>query len=723
MESTLAVPRIGMGRRAMLNLRWPSGLLGAALAALPRLAAQPPPPDAVTDWGGPIVVTATRASDPLERIPVRVARIDARQLSDRGTRTFTDALKEEPSVMLQKTSLGQASPYLRGFTGFRTLLLVDGIRLNNSVFRDGPNQYWNTVDPLSLDHLELVHGPGSVLYGSDAIGGTVNAQTQGRAPGAGPWEGDGLASYRYGSAEDSHVGHLAYDAAVGQVAWHVGGSWKEFGDLRGGADVGRQVNTGYAERDLDAKLRWLVQPGLELVLAHQTVTQNDVPRTHSTVDGLTWLGLKPGSNLIRRLDQDRSLTYLQLHGQDAASWLDAWHFSLSHHRQAEGEYRVRANRRPERQSFDVHTAGTFLTLESDTRLGRWVYGAEYYRDFVDSSARRYAVDGSLLATEIQGPIADDAAYDLTGVFAEDRIPVGDRAEITVGGRYTHAAASAGQVRDPLSASAVSLSRDWHAAVGNLHGRLSLDEQSHWQVFGGVAQAFRAPTLSDLTRFDIAESGQIETPAPNLDPEHFVTTDVGLRYDDGRFGMELSYYRTFISDYIVRTPTGATVTGLAEVTKKNAGEGFIHGVEWTGRARVGGGFSVRGTFSWMEGELDSYPTSAPVLVTEPISRLMPISGVAALRWDSEDWHYWAEFAAAVAGRQDQLPAQDQRDVERIPAGGTPGYAVYTVRAGWRPVGAFSLVAALENLTDEDYRIHGSGLNEPGRNLVVTAELRF
>jgi len=84
-----------------------------------------------------------------------------------------------PGVMVQKTGHGQGSPYIRGFTGFRTLLMIDGIRLNNAVFRDGPNQYWNTVDPFSIERLEVVKGPSSVLYGSDAIGGTVNVITRG----------------------------------------------------------------------------------------------------------------------------------------------------------------------------------------------------------------------------------------------------------------------------------------------------------------------------------------------------------------------------------------------------------------------------------------------------------------------------------------------------------------------------------------------------------------
>jgi hemoglobin/transferrin/lactoferrin receptor protein len=122
-----------------------------------------------------MIVTATRVEEDPFSLPYSVSVVTAQDLERKMPRTTPEALRELPSIMLQKTSHGQGSPYLRGFTGYRTLMLVDGIRLNNSTFRDGPNQYWGTIDAQSLDHLEVVRGPSSVMYGSDAIGGTVNA--------------------------------------------------------------------------------------------------------------------------------------------------------------------------------------------------------------------------------------------------------------------------------------------------------------------------------------------------------------------------------------------------------------------------------------------------------------------------------------------------------------------------------------------------------------------
>ncbi len=125
-----------------------------------------------------IIVTATASERSAHDVPYTVEVFSATELRQRRlARTLPEALAEVPGVMLQKTAHGQGSPYVRGFTGFRNLFLIDGVRLNNSVFRDGPNQYWATVDPLGLERLEVVKGPVSSLYGSDAVGGTVNAIT------------------------------------------------------------------------------------------------------------------------------------------------------------------------------------------------------------------------------------------------------------------------------------------------------------------------------------------------------------------------------------------------------------------------------------------------------------------------------------------------------------------------------------------------------------------
>ena len=122
------------------------------------------------------VVTATTEADAAFDVPYAVHIIPEARIDQ--LRTFPQALRDVPGVMVQETSAAQGSPFIRGFTGFRTLTLIDGVRLNNSTFRSGPNQYMGTIDPLGIERIEVVKGPSSVLYGSDAIGGTVQVFTK-----------------------------------------------------------------------------------------------------------------------------------------------------------------------------------------------------------------------------------------------------------------------------------------------------------------------------------------------------------------------------------------------------------------------------------------------------------------------------------------------------------------------------------------------------------------
>ena len=223
-----------------------------------------------------VVVTALRTETALAEVPYSSAVVDRETMQQTAPRTTPDALRGLPSVMVQKTGYGQGSPYLRGFTGFRTLMMVEGIRLNNSTFRDGPNQYWNTVDPWSVDRYETVMGPASVLYGSDAVGGAVNALTLAPPEWAGQPTYERTLSYRGATADESHQARAGIRArATENLGVAAGFTWKKFNDVRGGDEVGRQRHTGYDETDFDLRADYDLNENTALTLAHQQVDQDD----------------------------------------------------------------------------------------------------------------------------------------------------------------------------------------------------------------------------------------------------------------------------------------------------------------------------------------------------------------------------------------------------------------------------------------------------------------
>ena len=134
-------------------------------------------------------------------------------------------------------------------------------------------------------------------------------------------------------------------------------------------------------------------------------------------------------------------------------------------------------------------------------------------------------------------------------------------------------------------------------------------------------------------------------------------------------------------------------------------------------------TLSGHLTWQEGDTTSPSFLGGPSEEAPVSRLSPLVASLALRYDSPDQRWWVEGRITAADKQDELSARDQRDTQRIPPGGTPSYLVASIRAGLQVSENLELTAALENITDEDYRIHGSGVNQPGINAIIGAKVSW
>ena len=191
-----------------------------------------------------VVVSSQRKSTALLQVPYLVEKTSAKTISTYQPRTTPEALIGLNGVFVQKTNHGGGSPFVRGLTGNQVLMLVDGIRLNNSTFRYGPNQYLNTIDPFSIGHIEVAKGTGSVQYGSDALGGVI--QVFSKEPefskGKASWSGNVLGKWMSGGMEKT--GHADMNYSGEKMAAQVGLTYRDFGDLIGGDTTGRQSPSG-----------------------------------------------------------------------------------------------------------------------------------------------------------------------------------------------------------------------------------------------------------------------------------------------------------------------------------------------------------------------------------------------------------------------------------------------------------------------------------------------
>ncbi len=657
-----------------------------------------PDSEVVADLGTS-VVTASRVQQSVLDTPASVSVIDYQEISDRSLRTVPDALRYTSGVMIQKTTYGHGSPYIRGFTGRQNLLLVDGIRMNNSTYRSGPVQYWNTLDANAISRMELVKGPRSTLYGSDALGGALNviSKDTGYLDERGRFYG-GTAYYKYDSNSKSHVGRIEQRFGVGgKWGMMLGVSGKDYGDIKD-SNQGRMERSGYREENLDFKFQYALNSSTQLSFAHQYLNQDGINRWHRLEENSGWIHddhvTQGGVFKQESYDQERSLTYLRVDGMSDYSLLENWQATLSFQKSQDSTARVDDRLRARNGNVDVETYGFSFQGNGELKEGELVWGLDYYHDEVDS-------DGN---ESRRRPVADQSSYDTLGAFAQYKYNLNEKLSVTAGVRASYFKAKWGESFDVNNLAISSGEDDWSNLTFNLGANYYLTERD--AIFGSISQGFRAPNLDDLTSSSSALSGVDTIGSTGLDPEHVVSFELGYKRGSDSIQLTTSMFYTKIDDQITSVLDGRVLR------IQNGESAYVYGVEIEGQWNFADDWSLRGALTWQDGKQDLGGG-----IEDTISRLAPFSGVVAVKWTHPSDQFWIEGSILAAATQDNLSDRDTRDDQRIPTNGTPGYIVGSIRAGYQVNESLELNLGLENLTDEDYRVHGSGINETGFNTVI------
>jgi hemoglobin/transferrin/lactoferrin receptor protein len=249
--------------------------------------------------------------------------------------------------------------------------------------------------------------------------------------------------------------------------------------------------------------------------------------------------------------------------------------------------------------------------------------------------------------------------------------------------------------------------------------IDLDERDRYALYGGVSQAFRAPNLSDLSRFDVALSGRTETPAPDLSPEKYLTYEIGLKANTETITASMAYFYTRLNNLIIRRSTAVPL----QDTKTNGGDGYMQGVEFAARWQFDPHWSIFGHVAWVEGEVDQFVGTTTQKRREPLGKISPLVGYGGVRWQATDSRLWTELVCLTYGEAGRLSTSDRLDTQRIPPNGTPSFWLLSLRGGWKVNEHLMLNASLDNLLNENYRYHGSGSNEPGFGATLGATVTF
>jgi hemoglobin/transferrin/lactoferrin receptor protein len=641
-----------------------------------------------------IIVTAQRSPRKAMLVPYSVSTVSNSWLENFNPRTTPDALSSVNGLFIQKTNQGGGSPFIRGLTGNLALILIDGIRLNNATFRYGPNQYLNTISSYAIHHIEVAKGTGSVQYGSDALGGVIQVFTGDlRFTEKSLLQGNARSRYMTGDMEKTIRADATYSSS--RMAVMAGASYRNFGHLRGGDSTGRQDPSGYDEFAFDTKLKFGLSQHANLMLAHQFVRQQHVPVYHKI--------MLENFSVNEFHPQQRMLNYARLEVEGKHPLAKEMRFIASWQRSLEGRHsRKNGSSILRKEKDEVNTLG--FTADIFSHINNWWSantGLELYADKVHSSMNDMHVETGTTVAK-RGLYPEGAGYGNYSAYSIHHLQY-KKWILDAGLRFNTFRisiqdSSLGNVRITPS-----------ALVSNLALLYSLSSRHHAYI--SFSSGYRAPNVDDMGTLGIVDF-RYELPASGLRPEKSQHSELGYKFSGGKISGTVAVYYMHLRHLITRIKVdGQSINGYPVYKKENTESAYIKGFEAEADWRISKSLRTVAGLAYAHG--------VNLVRNEPLRRIPPFNGRLLTTYARKRWHASVEYL--VAGSQRRL-AQGDKDDNRIPRGGTPGWQVLNLYAGYR-ANHFILNAGVNNIFNEDYRTHGSGINGIGRSLAVNVAYQF
>jgi len=686
------------------------------------------------------IVTAPRSDAPATQSRADVTVVTAAQLARTGERSLPRAIERAAGigVWLQETNVGGGAPILRGLIGEKVLIVIDGVRVNDATTRLGPNQSLNTIDPAIVERVEIVRGPASVLYGSDAIGGAILIWTKSRAPGSKDLRGNmnGVqvgVDGGYESATNGFKGSLGTSLSTSSDGFLVVGSYGQWNELDGGdGDLGSLGtdeidNTGYHANAVFGSWIHAFDEHRSLRFAARIHRDFDVPRTDRLNVGYGQTA--PSSAEFRFALQENAgatLTYADTESNFLGDRMQTRLFLREYN-----ETRVQRNTgSTQRRIEQDDVRGYGLGVDFEKALGKsqiLTYGVDLDIDDVDSSRTNLNI-GTGVSVPGQPTFAPNAHYQALGLFVRDEILAFEPFDVTVGARYSRFDFSFNEFTSgPAGGNEVD--GDFDAVTGSLEVARPIGEGL--RLIGRVAQGFRAPHLDDLAR-NATTFGGTEIANADLDPEESLTGEIAFDYTRDVWAGSMAVWYTEIDDAIGRrlTDIGVPATlGDETYLRDNTGEVELYGIELTVQRKLGdvtADYSARVGVAVQQGRQfddEVNPVTGEATYDDvPARRMPPVHGFVSLLWEpleTQSFVHWGELRFTAADGQSRLNPDDESD-PRIDPTGTPGWATVSLDIGG-PLGGKEAISSwnlgVHNILDRDYRVHGSGVDSPGVNVVV------
>lgn len=688
----------------------------------------------------------------LEEVPQKVEVIGVSEIKFRNPQTTAHMLENSGAVMVQRSQMGGGSPILRGFEANKVLLVVDGVRLNNAIYRGGHLQNAITVDNSILQQSEVIFGPNSVLYGSDALGGVIHFRTRqpklSTTPGVEHVSGHVMSRLSSANQEktfhvDVNVGSDRFgsltsftrssygDLKMGSNRDHGDSEWglvKYYADFEEGADLNvvnpdPTVQRGTAYDQLDFVQKFLLQASEDLMVTanFQYSTSSDVPRFDrlNDVDGdqVRWAEWHYGP-------QNRLLFSLRMDLADSNKVFDDVAIIAATQRIDEDRIQRRFGQSTRNtQSEDVWVHSLNADFQKDFPKTQVNYGVEFTHNVVESNASFFDL-GSGETGLVPTRYPNGGASMTTGaLYLAARRGITKKLKTKIGARYSYATLDASFENNPfydLPFDVIDFGR------GALTGSLGLiyTPDSTWKINTVFSSGYRSPNVDDFGKVR-EKDGFVLVPNDFLEPEYAYSGELTVikRLLNDKVQLTGTGYYTLLNnaivqrDYTLNGQDSLFVEGtLARIqTNFNASSAFIYGYFFGLKSTLCKDLSFKASYNFTFGQEDENDV--------PLAHIPPAFGQVALQYNTK------KFRGEI-GPRFNLEKPEERyaagstdnPAEALPSG-TPGWWTLNLNTSYYISPVFEAQFAVENILDKHYKVFASGLSAPGRNFIIALRGTF
>lgn len=696
-----------------------------------------------------IVVSVNKSTEKKDKVAQQVEVIDEKTINRAQSQTTADLISQTGSVIVQKSQQGGGSPIIRGFEASRVLLVVDGVRMNNLIYRGGHLQNLITVDQIALDRAEILFGPSSTIYGSDALGGVIHLFT--KKP---MFSTDDklltkvTAQSRYSSVNSEFAESADINIGGKRLASRTVISYSQFGDLRGGStqnpfyngsygtrdyyveringrdsivknsDRFMQVGSAYHQYNVMQKVAFKQNDHVTHQLNLQYSNSSNVPR----YDRLTDLS----SGNLKYADwyygpQERLMAAYDLNIQHEEKFFQTTHLGLNHQIIEESRHQRKVNSDGLQNRIEnVGVSGLNFDMRHKDDRHELQLGIDAQYNQLQSTANvENIVTGETSPLDTRYPNGDNTMSN-AAIYASHRWKINNAWNITDGLRLGFVSLNS-SISDTtffkFPFSTIQQNNPvYSGSLGVVH-----HPSSDLKMSFLLSTGYRVPNIDDLSKIFESAGGMLIVPNPDLKPEKTVNAEWGIsKIFNNRTRIENSLFYTSFFDAIQTSPFQYNNqdsiiydgTQSAVMANQNIGEAYIYGLSSTLKTQATDELSFMLSMNYTYGRVKTDSTDAP------LDHISPFMAKGQILYSGKKIS--SEFFVLYNGWKHlkDFSASGEDNASYATPSGMPAWITANWRVGYNANEHFTVQAGVENIFDTQYRVFASGINAPGRNMYLT-----